>query len=405
MVEENIGTNHSREKNKNTEVVNSFTAGTSYLKPKKVIMERDGMKILSEIKENKILIVTGSGEYSKDIQHSVKSIINDSSKDIYFLSKAEREPVLTNMIEIIEKTQSFSPEIIIAIGGGAVIDTAKVCWIALEYPDKPLTEWKKFFSLPKLRNKAKMIILPTTFGSGSEASSAVTFLENSNASKSIILSHELLPDLAILDEAIVESLPDTAAINSVMDALTHCIEGFVSRIDHDEAIKDSVEACKIIFTYLPEWLKGRKKDVGQKLLYASHLGGIVQNNCSVGLTHAIAHQLGRFEIPHGYANAFYLLPVMEFNQKRKPELYRHLSKILVPKQSLYEALNIWYKDNKLDKYLKDNNINHQIIFSELDLIAEGALKDPCYKANPVTASKEDIKDIIIRGMQLYEPNN
>lgn len=349
------------------------------------------LNALSQLKENKIAIITGSESYTKKLKENIESII--STKQVEYFNKPSGEPTQQGIQYLSKSLLSFSPELIVAIGGGSTLDTSKLAWVLYEYPDSNLeTFLKKTFTVPNLRKKAKFMAVPTTFGSGSEVSSAATFSTDVSSSKSIIFSHELLSDYIILDPSLGESAPLSVIFGCAFDALTHAIEGYASIINNPIADQYAISAIKLLINSLNEIQSSQLQSSHlESLCYASYLAGIVQNHCSVGLTHSIAHQLGVFGINHGKANAIFLSAVINYN-KSYTSRYSTLCNELgfTDVDSLVKTLQKLFKN-------ADFNFEQKVLENVLkakDSIAIQAMNDITFKTNPESPSKEVIESLI-----------
>ena len=173
---------------------------------------------LSAIRASRIFIIHSSS-FINSLNGAV--LVNKVfSKKIYNLYEVSTgEPILENMEPLFSEIADFKPDCIIAIGGGSVLDIAKIAWVFYEHPDISNSNLTKAFSIPALRGKSNFIAVPTTAGTGSEMSSAAVFQINESSSKSFAVSHDLIPDIAVLDPTLILSVPKHTKIFSGLDAL------------------------------------------------------------------------------------------------------------------------------------------------------------------------------------------
>jgi acetaldehyde dehydrogenase/alcohol dehydrogenase len=228
--------------------------------------------------------------------------------------------------EIIEKGISMMresrPDTIIALGGGSVLDAAKIMRLFYDWPNLTLKEVAVNFldfrhrvaEFPK-EVSTPLVAIPTTSGTGSEVTPFAVFKDNNTHRKVSLVDESLLPNIAIIDANLTRSLPKDLTIDTAVDALTHSLEALVSVLASDYTDGLALEAMRLIFEALPECVENGNDVLWRhKLHNASCLAGMAIGNASVGVNHALAHSLGaKYDIPHGRANGVFLLSTIEFN--------------------------------------------------------------------------------------------
>ncbi len=296
---------------------------------------------------------------------------------------------------------------IIAIGGGSVIDTAKGVrmLISQEIEDIMLLMGSEVINKGK---KVPFIVVPTTSGTGSEATLVAVISNPDKGIKMEFISYELLPDAAVLDTRMVETMPPKITASTGMDALCHSIEAFTGLQRNPLSDAYALSAIRLIGEYIETAVSApADKKARLAMANASLMAGIAFSNSMVGLAHAIGHAAGGVShIPHGDAMAILLPHVMEFNmatcEDRYAEILLHLAgadvyagapkeergKLCVEKiRQMLEKLN---KLCGLPIRLKDTRV------TEIDIvpIAEKAINDGAIVVNPVGATKEDVIAIL-----------
>lgn len=224
-----------------------------------------------------------------------------NAHELHLLEAPAGEPSLGKLCPLAAEVSGFRPDWIVAIGGGSVLDAGKLLWILYEHPDIDLVRVARPFALPALRGKARFVAVPTTAGTGSEVSSSA-ILAAEDGRKIPIVSHDLLPDVVILDPTLAQGLPRRAAVAAGLDALAHAVEGYVSRFANPLADTFAESAARTLLAALPATLdRPEDADLRLEVMQAALLAGWVQNLKVPGIGHAVAHQLGRFGIAHGAA--------------------------------------------------------------------------------------------------------
>jgi acetaldehyde dehydrogenase/alcohol dehydrogenase len=222
-------------------------------------------------------------------------------------------------IGIMRQTQ---PDTVIALGGGSVLDAAKIMRLFYDYPNLSLQEVTVKFLDFRHRMvefpqtvRTQLVAIPTTSGTGSEVTPFAVLKDNNSHRKYSLIDETLLPNIAIIDANLTKSLPKAITVDTAFDALTHALESLVSTYASDYTDGLALEAMRNIFEALPEALKNPNNIVWRhKLHNAACLAGMAIGNASVGVNHALAHSLGAlFDIPHGKANSAFLLSTVAYN--------------------------------------------------------------------------------------------
>lgn len=301
------------------------------------------------------------------------------------------EPEIEELKGTIHELEYIQPDTIIAVGGGSVIDGAKMCRLYYEFPYYQNGVTK----INQLSYKTNFIAIPTTIGSGAEISSAAVYWNRNTKRKEMIISHDLQPSLIILDSCNVQNVPYKSMIASVFDAIAHVTEGYVSNRSNELAEKNAEMALAIIYR---EMSKQTIENIDfSALQYAGYLGGIVQNHCLVGAAHAVAHQLREYGFSHGEAVALLLPAVIRLN-RTNPEIKLKYN-ILCQNAGMSDIDEFLCF---LEKKLKDSGIGEKK--GKLNVLLEKLLQDECFinnvmgdrggMGNPIPISKELIIKLV-----------
>ncbi len=230
--------------------------------------------------------------------------------------EVEPEPSIGTVLRGAERMRRFSPEVVIALGGGSPIDAAKAMRVFFEHPDLSFEDvrFPPRLTIPPL-SRTRLVAIPTTSGTGSEATPGAIISEEITKRKCGISSPELIPHLAILDPALAASMPPELTAHTGLDALSHAIESFVSRGANPFSKPLSREAASLIFENLPRvYLNGTDREGREKMHWAAALAGLAFASTGLGLCHSMASPLGAtFGIPHGKICGMLLPYVIAFN--------------------------------------------------------------------------------------------
>lgn len=262
-------------------------------------------KILQREKISTVLIVT------RRLPNSIKDSLNQSKINYLIYDKTRPNPTVENVEEGVRIYNENHCNAIIAIGGGSPIDCAKAIGARVVYPNKSVSQLGGVLRI--LKRIPTLVAVPTTAGTGSEVTLAAVISEPSSYKKYALMSFPLIPHYAILDARLTYSLPPHLTATTGMDALTHAVEAYIGRSTTKKSRALALRATQMIFESLEvAYLDGNNHTAREQMLKASYNAGVAFSISYVGYVHAIAHSLGgRYDIPHGLANAVILPYVLE----------------------------------------------------------------------------------------------
>jgi alcohol dehydrogenase class IV len=322
------------------------------------------------------------------------------ASEYILVPKPAGEPTLDSVRGLVRELTPYGPDWIVAIGGGSVMDAAKLAWVLYECPGTSTDEWTRAFRVAGLRGKARFAAVPTTSGTGSEVSSSAVYFDPLTSRKNLVISHELLPDVIILDPRLAVSVPRDAAAAAAMDALAHAIEGYASRLENVLMDGQAETAIRLIFEYLPRSIESPGDlDARLQLMLAALFAGWVQNFKVPGIGHAVAHQLARFGAGHGLACSMTLPPSILFNaEDDKPrQKYLRLGNVI-------GADSIETLVRRIEELQSVSGITGQAaafvdasgtaVRASVPDLAKDALADICARTNPVALTEENVAGFI-----------
>ncbi len=280
--------------------------------------------LLKERRYQKVLIVTDQGIASLGLMDSMLKDFEDERIQYTIYDKTVPNPTIDNIEEALKLYREKDCEAIIVFGGGSSMDCGKGVAARVARPDKTIPELK---GILKVRRRVPPIIaVPTTSGTGSEATLAAVITDSRTHEKYAINDVVLIPKLAVLDPVLTEKLPPHITSTTGMDALTHAVEAYIGRSNTRETKALSRKAVRLIFDNIREaYHNGGNLQARENMQLASFYAGMAFTRAYVGNVHAIAHTLGGFySTPHGLANAVILPYVLEAYGK---SVYRSLSEL------------------------------------------------------------------------------
>ena len=243
---------------------------------------------------------------------------------VHVLTIPDAEPELKVALEGVETLQLYKADQIIALGGGSVIDAAKIMKLKYESPQADIEELgapfldirKRIVQYPTEKtNRLRLIAVPTTSGTGSEVTPFAVLIDKQRGRKVTLADQSLAPDVAIVDPQFVMSMPKGLTADTGIDCLTHALEAGVSVYASPYTDCNAMQAIRLVFQYLPIAYEHPRDVEARSMMHnAACIAALAFSNASVGINHALAHALGaRFGIPHGRANALLLPHVIAYN--------------------------------------------------------------------------------------------
>lgn len=364
-----------------------------------LIFGNNSLEYIKTIKGKKAFIVTSFGSMKKNgALDKVLYYLKETNIETSVFSGVEPDPFFSTVLKGASELLKFNADIIIALGGGSVMDAAKAMWVCYENTEiKELKDLLPPNTFPKLRKKAILVCIPSTAGTASEVSRSVVITDDKTNRKIGIGNMEMMPDIAICDPLITLSMPKHITAETGMDALTHALEAYVSNRSNYLSDILSESAIKDIVTYLPKaYDEGSDIEYREKMLLASMVAGLAFTNVSLGIVHSIAQTLGGyFHLSHGLLDAVILPYVINYNMKDSgaQKKYKRISDIVRQDDIVKMIFNMNKKlgiASSLQSLINDD----KKYFDNIEEMAELSLKDGCTKTNPIIPSIDDFKKIL-----------
>ena len=401
--------------------------------PERIYFEYDSIGYLEKMPDiSKAFIVTDKEMIKLGYIDKILYFLRKRSSAVHceIFSNVEPDPSVETVTDGAKLMEQFEPDVIIALGGGSVIDAAKGMWLFYEYPQTDfkglhlrfLDIRKRTMKFPKMGKKAKMVAIPTTSGTGSEVTSFAVISDKKNNMKYPLADYELTPDVAIIDPQFVLSLPKQPTADTGLDVLTHAIEAYVSVMASDYTDALAIKAIQLVFQYLPRAYKNGSSDTEarEKMHNASCIAGMAFTNAFLGINHSIAHKIGgEYHVPHGRANAILLPHVIKYNSSMPTKLVswpKYKSFIADKKYSqiakacgfgnsqtdkgnidtLVEAIKRLMAECEMPMSFAECGINEKEYMKKLPDLANKAFEDQCTTANPRLPLIKEIEEIMIK---------
>lgn len=373
---------------------------SAFIIPRKTYHGLGSLENLKTVEGRKAVIVTGSGSMKKfGFLDKTVSLLREAGIDSAVFEGVEADPSVETVLRGVEFFNRENPDLIIGLGGCSAIDAAKAMWVFYEYPEATFEEIIKPFTIKPLRNKARFVAIPSTSGTGTEATCATIITDTCKGTKYPIVSYELTPDIAIVDGELAKSMPPNVTADTGMDALSHDVEAFVAALASPYTDALALDSVRLVFENLPRaYADGNNLEARQAMHDASNMGGMAFSNAILGIVHSIAHQIGgMFGVPHGRANAILMPNVIRFNSL-DTDKYQLLAQALGKKTVEDFALEIerLRQSVGIEDSFKSYGIDPKVWEEKLDTMVQNAMDDPCTGTNPRQPTAEEMKIIFER---------
>lgn len=364
---------------------------TQFYGKTKVCYGRYSLETLESLPCARAFIVTDQIMVKAGFVDRVKSHLDRKGMAYDVFDAVEPDPSLETATSGTLSFMRQKADLIIALGGGSVIDAAKaIAFFA--------------YHAGEGKNKAMLVAIPTTAGTGSEVTAISVVTDKANEVKIPLNDELLIPDVAILDARFTRTVPPHVTAATGMDVLTHAIEAYTSRQSNAFTSIYAEQGIRYVFQYLYRAYKCMDDMEAREMMQlGSCMAGMAFNNSGLGITHSIAHSLGgAFHVPHGLANAVLLPYVIRFNSFDVGVKYRDIAAMLsLPAATVEEGVN------SLEKAVCDLNesmgiparisalkVDERAFRDHLDTMSANALEDICTQGNPRRPSREDIRKLL-----------
>ncbi|MFX1388546.1 MAG: iron-containing alcohol dehydrogenase [Promethearchaeota archaeon] len=377
-----------------------------------IIYGEDALDFIEKVKGKKCFIVTDNLIDELGYLKILTDKLDKFEKSYMVFKDVVPDPHEEDVMKGKEHCNKYEPDLIIALGGGSVIDTAKGIWVMYEYPNYTLSNLDPFNEeLYDFGNKAKLIAIPTTSGTGSEVTWATVISRlQGNVRRKMSLSHMMLvPTYAIVDPIFPTGMPPELTAYTAFDALSHSIEAYISMWRNEFSNAMGLKAIELVFKYLPIAYKdGNNKEARDYLHQAATMAGLAFGNSQAHLAHAMGHSWGAvFHTPHGNAVGLFLRYITQYCLNAPGEsnesilMYSDLAKKLGwanwddnDKKAAFKVVDKIKELQKTVNFisnLKDLGVSKEQFDNNLNDLISLFFQDPSGVMAPRIPNKEDIK--------------
>jgi acetaldehyde dehydrogenase/alcohol dehydrogenase len=403
--------------------------------PAKVYFKRGCLPVaLGDLKGKKrAFIVTDKALHDLGMTDTVIKAFEDLNIETDIFYDVKPDPDLTTASIGVKRMNVFRPDVIVAVGGGSPMDAAKIMWLLYEHPETEFKDLamrfmdirKRVYTFPKLGNKAALVTIPTTSGTGSEVTPFAVVTDDKTGKKYPIADYELTPTMAICDADLVMHMPKGLTAVSGIDAVTHALEAMVAVTATEYTNSMALEAMRLLVKYLPDaYTKGAASPLAREKVHtAATMAGMAFANAFLGLCHSMAHKLGAmYHLPHGLANALLINEVIRYNATDAPYKQAAFPQYEYPNakaryarvarylglngntddelvEALIEELNELKRKLDIPMSIRDAGVDEKQFKDKLDVLSEMAFDDQCTGNNPRYPLISEIKELYLRAFE------
>ena len=384
---------------------------------------------LGEMGKKKAFIVTDKVLFEMGYTNKVTEVLEAQGIQYKIFSDVEPDPTLRCARAGAAEMTNFQPDVIISLGGGSAMDAAKIMWVMYEHPEVNFHDLamtfmdirKRIYKFPTMGQKAMMVAIATSAGTGSEVTPFAVITDEETGVKYPLADYELTPDMAIVDAELMMTSPKGLTACAGIDVLVHAVEAYVSVMASEYTNGLALEAIRLVFKYLPDAYNEGTTNIKarEKMAHASCMAGMAFSNAFLGINHSMAHKLGAFHhLPHGMANSLVMTEVIRFNSADAPVKQAAFAQYKYPNAAwryakiadhlglggnteaekvelLLKAIDELQNKVNMPKTIKDAGVSEVKFFETLDEMVEQAFDDQCTGANPRYPLMKELKEMYI----------
>ncbi len=400
--------------------------------PKSIYFRRGSLPIaMSDLEGKKrAFLVTDRFLFNNGYADEIVKLLKAQGIEVQTFFDVEADPTLSVVQKGAEAMKSFQPDVILALGGGSPMDAAKIMWVMYEHPETHFEELamrfmdirKRIYKFPKMGEKAELVCVTTTSGTGSEVTPFAVVTDDKTGAKYPLADYELTPNMAIVDANLVMNMPKSLTAFGGYDAVTHALEAYVSVLANEYSDGQALQALKMLKEYLPSsYANGAADPIAREKVHnAATIAGIAFANAFLGVCHSMAHKVGaEFHVPHGLANALLISNTVRYNANDNPTKQTAFSQYASPQArrryaevadhlglsqagdrtaQKIERLLAWLEELKIaldiPLSIQAAGVPEADFLAKLDQLSVEAFDDQCTGANPRYPLISELKEVL-----------
>lgn len=346
----------------------------------------------------KVFVASDPDLIKFNVTKKVTDVLDNAKIEYTIFSNIQANPTISNVKSGVDEFKKFGADCIVAIGGGSSMDTAKAIGIIINNPE--FADVRSLEGVAPTKNKCIPIIaVPTTAGTAAEVTINYVITDEEKSRKMVCVDVHDIPVVAVVDPDMMSSMPKGLTAATGMDALTHAIEGYITKGAWELSDMFHLKAIEIISKHLRGAVENTPEG-REGMALGQYVAGMGFSNVGLGIVHSMAHPLGAlYNTPHGVANAIILPTVMEYNAEATGDKYKYIAKAMGV-EGVEDMSQAEYRKAAVDavkKLSKDVGIpadlKEIVKEKDLDFLSQSAFDDACRPGNPRDTSVEEIKEL------------
>ncbi len=384
---------------------------------------------LHDMGKKKVFIVTDKVLFELGYTNKITDVLDRNGIQYKIFSDVEPDPTLKSAKAGAKEMLAFNPDVVLSLGGGSAMDAAKIMWVMYEHPEVKFEDLamrfmdirKRVYRFPTMGQKAMMVAVATSAGTGSEVTPFAVITDERTGIKYPLADYELTPNMAIVDAELMMTSPKGLTACAGVDVLVHAMEAYVSIMASEYTNGLALEAIRLVFKYLPDAYNEGTTNVKarEKMAHASCVAGMAFSNAFLGICHSMAHKLGAFHhLPHGMANSLLIKEVIKFNATDAPTKQAAFAQYKYPNAAwryakiadylqlggnteaekvelLIKAIDELQDKINMPKTIKAAGVSEDKFYAGLEEMVEQAFDDQCTGANPRYPLMSELKQMYI----------
>jgi len=362
----------------------------------KIMFGEESLESLAEVRGNKAFIVTDEMMVKMGYVKRIEDILKDADITSVVFDEVEPDPSYETVLKGKDLLEKSNCDLIIGLGGGSPMDVAKTVRILYENPEIDIEDLSPMVEVSF--EKTKLILIPTTSGTGAEVTPAIVLTSKDEGRKVPTTHPDFGANIAIVDPSLVMNLPKPLIANTGMDALSHVVDAYISQWKNDFSDGLAIKGLDMIFKYLSRsYSDPTDKEAKEKMHIAATIAGLSFGNSQAGLSHTLGHTIGAvFHMPHGKACGICLPYTIQYAAKEVGDLIVELARYTGIQKDGEEAINEFVEKifglmDKLDipRSLKDAGIKREDFDANLEKLMDNSLMDATIGTLPRIPTDED----------------
>ena len=370
----------------------------------RIVFGEGALDALDELQGQRALIITDATMVQLGLVDKVKAHLDSAGIEVHLFDEVEPDPSVETVLRGAQVARKVEPDWIVGLGGGSPIDAAKAIWVLYEHPDIEPAAISPIMDLV-LRQKARLITIPTTSGTGADVTWGIVLTDTEEQRKMGLGHRENLADIAIVDPEMAAGMPPQLTADTGLDALTHAVEGYTCTWQNDLTDGLCINAARLVFQYLPRAVAdGSDTEAREKMHNAATCAGLGFGNAMASMAHAMGHALGSlFHIPHGRAVAIFLPYTIEFAAREASERFAELAALTgcsneggeKAARALADCIRNLCREVGNPTSIAETGVGREAYEAQLDKLVDDAFNDTQMLTTVRSPSYEELRQLFL----------